>query len=136
MERSMILESRPTARSGASAAERFNALADPARIAIMSRLRLTPRCVCDLEVELGMASNLLSYHLGSSGKRHWSSARAVAAGSSTGSSHSAWSSSDGTSTSYCRRRADVITAAALVVAGAILLAGSPINAVHVKEEEA
>jgi ArsR family transcriptional regulator len=63
MERSTILESRPTARSSASPAERFNALADPARIAIMSRLRLTPRCVCDLEVELGMASNLLSYHL-------------------------------------------------------------------------
>lgn len=29
----------------------------------MTRLRRTPRCVCELQVELGMASNLLSYHL-------------------------------------------------------------------------
>lgn len=29
----------------------------------MSRLRRTSRCVCELQVELGMASNLLSYHL-------------------------------------------------------------------------
>lgn len=29
----------------------------------MSRLRREPRCVCELQVELGMASNLLSYHL-------------------------------------------------------------------------
>lgn len=48
---------------GPSPATRFNALADPARIAIMARLRRQPRCVCDLQVELGMASNLLSYHL-------------------------------------------------------------------------
>lgn len=63
MESSTVLESRPPARLAASPAERFNALADPARIAIMSRLRREPRCVCDLQVELGMASNLLSYHL-------------------------------------------------------------------------
>lgn len=29
----------------------------------MTRLRREARCVCDLQVELGMASNLLSYHL-------------------------------------------------------------------------
>lgn len=29
----------------------------------MARLRRSPRCVCDLQAELGMASNLLSYHL-------------------------------------------------------------------------
>lgn len=29
----------------------------------MTRLRRHPRCVCDLQTELGMASNLLSYHL-------------------------------------------------------------------------
>lgn len=29
----------------------------------MARLRRRPRCVCDLQTELGMASNLLSYHL-------------------------------------------------------------------------
>lgn len=50
-------------RRGPSPDERFNALADPARVAIMARLRRSPMCVCDLQVELGMASNLLSYHL-------------------------------------------------------------------------
>ncbi len=29
----------------------------------MTRLRRESRCVCDLQVELGMAANLLSYHL-------------------------------------------------------------------------
>jgi ArsR family transcriptional regulator len=62
MNPSTILEEM-RARSGPSPDERFHALADPARIAIMARLRRGPRCVCDLQAELGMASNLLSYHL-------------------------------------------------------------------------
>ena len=41
----------------------FNALADPARLAILDELRGGIRCVCELEAELGMASNLLSYHM-------------------------------------------------------------------------
>jgi len=63
MESSKVVESRFSDGSAVSAAERFNALADPARIEILTRLRRTPQCVCDLGVELGMASNLLSYHL-------------------------------------------------------------------------
>jgi ArsR family transcriptional regulator len=58
MERSTILE-----RSRGADAARFNALADPARLAILDRLRGGTRCVCELRDELGMAPNLLSYHL-------------------------------------------------------------------------
>jgi ArsR family transcriptional regulator len=63
MNGSTILESKSTGRSTPAPDERFNALADPARISIMARLRRGPSCVCDLQAELGMASNLLSYHL-------------------------------------------------------------------------
>jgi ArsR family transcriptional regulator len=58
MERSTILE-----RSRAGDAARFNALADPARLAILERLRGRTRCVCELRDDLGLAPNLLSYHL-------------------------------------------------------------------------
>jgi ArsR family transcriptional regulator len=58
MNRSTIVE-----RSGTQAARRFNALADPSRLAIIERLRGGTRCVCELRDELDMAPNLLSYHL-------------------------------------------------------------------------
>jgi len=58
VNRSTILE-----RSDTAPARRFYALADPARLSILSRLRREPRCVCELREELGLASNLLSYHL-------------------------------------------------------------------------
>ena len=58
VERSTILE-----RSQAEPARRFAALADPARLEIVTLLRDQPRCVCELRDDLGMASNLLSYHL-------------------------------------------------------------------------
>lgn len=58
MERSTILD-----RSDAGTARRFGALADPARLRILGLLGAEPRCVCDLRDDLGMASNLLSYHL-------------------------------------------------------------------------
>ena len=58
MDRSTILE-----RSQAEPARRFGALADPARLEILALLRAEPRCVCELRDDLGMASNLLSYHL-------------------------------------------------------------------------
>ena len=57
MNRSTILE-RST-----DTALRFGALADPARLAILDRLRGGTRCVCELREDLGLASNLLSYHL-------------------------------------------------------------------------
>jgi ArsR family transcriptional regulator len=46
-------------------ARRFAALGDPARIAILDRLRHHDgtRCLCELRDDLGMAPNLLSYHM-------------------------------------------------------------------------
>jgi ArsR family transcriptional regulator len=41
----------------------FGALADPARLAILRELRPGRTCVCELVPRLGMAPNLLSYHL-------------------------------------------------------------------------
>jgi len=58
VERSTILE-----RSRTADASRFSALADPARLAILGRLRGGTRCVCELRDDLGLASPLLSYHL-------------------------------------------------------------------------
>lgn len=39
------------------------ALADPTRVAILGRLALGERCVCDLTEELSAAQSLLSFHL-------------------------------------------------------------------------
>jgi len=58
----VVNRSRILGRS-AAAARRFNALADPARLAILGELRPGTRCVCELQVDLDMPSNLLSYHL-------------------------------------------------------------------------
>jgi ArsR family transcriptional regulator, arsenate/arsenite/antimonite-responsive transcriptional repressor len=44
-------------------AARFGALADPARVAIVERLRASERCACDLGPDLGLGPSLLSYHL-------------------------------------------------------------------------
>ncbi|MGZ4148555.1 MAG: ArsR/SmtB family transcription factor [Actinomycetota bacterium] len=57
MDRSIVLE-----RSGRGAAALFAALGDPARIAILKQLTCGTRCACEMG-ELGMAPNLLSYHL-------------------------------------------------------------------------
>lgn len=43
--------------------EAFGALSDPARLAVLHELQRGTRCVCDLSPKLGMAPNLLSYHL-------------------------------------------------------------------------
>lgn len=58
MNHSTILE-----RSAVGRARRFAALGDPARIEIVDRLGRGTRCVCELQDDLGMAPNLLSYHL-------------------------------------------------------------------------
>ncbi len=58
MDDSTILD-----RSPADLATAFNALGDPARQAILAKLRTGSRCLCELETELGLASNLLSYHM-------------------------------------------------------------------------
>jgi ArsR family transcriptional regulator len=44
-------------------ARRFGALGDPVRLAILRELENGPACGCDLAPELGIAPNLLSYHL-------------------------------------------------------------------------
>ena len=44
-------------------AQGFDALSDPARLAILEALGRGTRCVCELGPELGLAQNLLSYHL-------------------------------------------------------------------------
>jgi ArsR family transcriptional regulator len=46
-----------------SRAATFNALGDPARLAIIEALRGGTTCVCELTPALGMPQNLLSYHL-------------------------------------------------------------------------
>jgi len=45
------------------AAEGFSALGDPARLAILAALSGGTKCVCELVPQLGIAQNLLSYHL-------------------------------------------------------------------------
>jgi Predicted transcriptional regulators len=58
MDYSTILE-----RSAADRARRFAALGDPARIEILDRLSEGTRCLCEMQDDLGMAPNLLSYHM-------------------------------------------------------------------------
>lgn len=58
MNRSTILE-----RSTEDRARRFAALGDPARLAILDRLADGTRCLCEMQEDLGMAPNLLSYHM-------------------------------------------------------------------------
>jgi ArsR family transcriptional regulator len=41
----------------------FGALSDPIRLSIVDRLGVEQRCVCELQEELDIAPNLLSYHL-------------------------------------------------------------------------
>lgn len=46
-----------------SAAAGFSALGDPLRLRILDQLTGGPRCVCELLASIGVAPNLLSYHL-------------------------------------------------------------------------
>jgi ArsR family transcriptional regulator len=46
-----------------SSAVGFSALGDPIRLRILGELTGGRRCVCELLEELGIAPNLLSYHL-------------------------------------------------------------------------
>lgn len=43
--------------------ELLTGVAEPARLAILQELARAPSCVCDLQSSLGIAPNLLSYHL-------------------------------------------------------------------------
>jgi ArsR family transcriptional regulator len=44
-------------------AQRFRAIGDPTRLKILELLTNGPRCVCEVQPELGIAANLLSHHL-------------------------------------------------------------------------
>ncbi|HSJ50388.1 MAG TPA: metalloregulator ArsR/SmtB family transcription factor [Actinomycetota bacterium] len=61
MNQSTILEQWDLRRSDPTAA--FAALGDPARLAVLRELQSGTTCVCQLAPSLGMAPNLLSYHL-------------------------------------------------------------------------
>ena len=41
----------------------YGALADPSRLRVLTELARGSRCVCELQQALGVAPNLLSYHL-------------------------------------------------------------------------
>lgn len=51
------------ARSLETRAQVFAALSDPIRLRILDHLSLGSSCVCDLQETVGVAANLLSYHL-------------------------------------------------------------------------
>lgn len=53
----------PTPVEVESAAGRFAALADPARLRILAALGDGQLCVCDIQERVPIAGNLLSYHL-------------------------------------------------------------------------
>jgi ArsR family transcriptional regulator len=55
--------SKTLERSSAERARRFAALGDPVRVEILDRLGRGTRCLCELEDDLGLAPNLLSYHM-------------------------------------------------------------------------
>lgn len=57
-----MLESR-SAEQLADAAGLLSAVADPVRLQILDRLTGGTACVCDLQAEVPIAGNLLSYHL-------------------------------------------------------------------------
>lgn len=58
MSDSTVLES-----SDVEAVTLLAALADPVRLAIVRALAESQRCVCELQERVGVAPNLLSYHL-------------------------------------------------------------------------
>ena len=58
---SIMLESR-TAEL-AAAAELLSAVAEPVRLQLIGLLSAGPSCVCDLQVDVPIPGNLLSYHL-------------------------------------------------------------------------
>jgi len=59
---SNVVDSR-NAEQLAAAAALLSAVADPVRLQLMERLADGPSCVCELQAEVPIPSNLLSYHL-------------------------------------------------------------------------
>lgn len=59
----MILESTGVDSIDPTLVDGFAALADPTRLAILRVLSDAPCCVCDLNEDVPVAANVLSYHL-------------------------------------------------------------------------
>lgn len=51
------------ATSAEARAQTLSAIGDPIRLRILDMLTVDQRCVCDIQEEVGVAANLLSYHL-------------------------------------------------------------------------
>lgn len=51
------------ATSAEARAQTLSAIGDPIRLQILDMLTLGERCVCDIQEGVGVAANLLSYHL-------------------------------------------------------------------------
>jgi ArsR family transcriptional regulator len=49
--------------SAETRAQTLSAVGDPIRLQILDMLTLGQRCACDIQDEVGVAANLLSYHL-------------------------------------------------------------------------
>lgn len=60
---SAIELSNPSATEVQAAVAMLTAAADPVRWTILRRLTAGQACVCDLQAEVAVAPNLLSYHL-------------------------------------------------------------------------
>lgn len=63
MNTSTVLEAIDLESISPEVVTRFSALADPTRLAILSALSDVPRCVCDVNEAVPVATNVLSYHL-------------------------------------------------------------------------
>jgi ArsR family transcriptional regulator len=61
MDTSSLLER--SVSHGPAPAQVFGALGDPVRLAVLRLLQSGTACICELAPRLGMAPNLLSYHL-------------------------------------------------------------------------
>lgn len=60
---SSVVSSTFVESTNAEVVGRLGALADPVRLAIVGVLACGQRCVCDLQEQVAVAPNLLSYHL-------------------------------------------------------------------------
>jgi ArsR family transcriptional regulator len=63
MDTSMVLEAMAVETTDPAVVSGFAALADPTRLAILQVLSAAPRCVCDVNDAVPVATNVLSYHL-------------------------------------------------------------------------
>jgi len=59
----MVLEAMALETIDPAVVSGFAALADPTRLTILQVLSVAPRCVCDVNDVVPVATNVLSYHL-------------------------------------------------------------------------